>query len=94
MDSKRPLNVSCGNRHQDISSRSPSPEGCKVETLLEEKVLYRTLKGSNQRYLFETPKGFYTEPFKNKNQEKGSIWNLLGSFIIICFVLSGLNISY
>jgi len=44
---------------------------------------------------------FYTEGFNNKNplgffvtRKKGSIWNLLGSFIIICFVLSGFNISY
>jgi len=35
------------------------------------------------------------EPFRVLcNQEKGSLWNLMCSFIIICFVLSGLNISY
>jgi len=32
-------------------------------TLLEEKVLYRTLKGSiSEHYVFGTPKRFYTEP--------------------------------
>jgi len=51
-------------------------------TLLEEKVLYRTLKRFYQRYVFGTPKGSIQNPFY---EFKGSIWNLLGSFVIICF---------
>jgi len=58
-------------------------------SLLEEKVLYRTLKGSISARL-----RIWNNNNNVPDQEKGSIWNFLGSFIIICFVLSVLNISY
>jgi len=45
---------------------------------LRRKASIKNLKRFHQRYLFRTSKRFYT----------GSIWDLLGSFIIICFVHS------
>jgi len=65
-------------------------------TLLEEKVLYRTLKGSISATYLEPLKGSIQNPLwffvTRKKVLYGTFW--IHSFIVICFVLSRLNISY
>jgi len=54
-------------------------------TLLEERILYRILKGSIS--------AMYLEPLQGSKQEKRFYMEHF-VYILICFVLFGLNISY